>query len=165
MRTRNKTKIDYEATYQRAIRLLTRRAHSRDELAQKLRQHGASEQIIDQVMVRCEERRYIDDAAACDSYCRELIRKGFGPRMIRQRLSGRGIAGELIQSALEILYPHDVVLATARAVATRKSQQLGSRFRKKFEIRMRLARYLTQRGFPSGIIHDILDDPLDDNSI
>jgi regulatory protein len=165
METREKAKLDIDAVYLQAVRLLGRRAHSRNELAQKLRRRGHADQVIAQVLSRCEERRYIDDATTCDSFCRELIRKGFGPRMIRQRLAGRGIAAELIQNALEVRYPPEIVRSTARTVAARKSHQLGNRFREKMEVRKRLARFLTQRGFPSGIIHEILNTPSGDNSI
>jgi regulatory protein len=134
-------------------------------LAHKLRQRGAADQIVTLVIRRCEECGYIDDAATCDSYCRELIRKGFGPRMIHQRLARRGITAELIQSTLETRYPQDVVLATARLVAARKSRQLGSRFRVKVELHTRLARFLAQRGFPSAIIHEALNDPSSDHTI
>lgn len=165
MKTRERAKLDFEAVYLQAVRLLGRRAHSRNELAQKLRQRGHADEIIAQVLARCEEHRYIDDATTCDSYCRELIRKGFGPRMIRKRLAGRGIAAELIQNALEVRYPREIVLSTARTVAARKSHLLGNRFREKMEVRTRLARFLTQRGFPSGIIHEILSTRPGDNSI
>ena len=165
MKTRDKAKLDFEAVYLQAVRLLGRRAHSRNELAQKLRQRGHADQVITRVLKRCEERHYIDDATTCDNYCRELIRKGFGPRMIRHRLAGRGIATELIQNALEARYPREVVLSTARKLAARKSRQLGNRVREKMEMRTRLARFLTQRGFPSGIVHEILNDPTGDNSI
>jgi SOS response regulatory protein OraA/RecX len=85
--------------------------------------------------------------------------------MIRQRLAGRGIAAELIQNVLEVRYPPEVVVSTARTVAARKSHQLGNRFREKMEVHKRLARFLTQRGFPPGIIHEILNAPAGDNSI
>jgi regulatory protein len=165
MKTREKAKLYFEAAYFQAVRLLGRRAHSRYELAQKLRQRGHADRIIAQVLARCEEHRYIDDATTCDSYCCELIRKGFGPRMIRQRLAGRGIAAELIQNVLEVRYPPEIVVSAARTVAAHKSHQLGNRFREKMEVRTRLARFLTQRGFPSDIIHEILNTPPADNSI
>ena len=164
MKTQRKKTLDYESAYQTAVRLLGSRAHSRQEIAQKLRQRGYSQPVIALVLERCSERRYIDDAATCDGYCRELIRKGFGPLAVRQRLSARGIAGELIQSTLEDRYPFEVVCTTARAVAARKLRQLSGRFRDEIDIRTRLARFLDQRGFPATIIREILEGRLDDDS-
>jgi regulatory protein len=158
MTTHDKTDRDYEPTYSTAVRLLGRRAHSRKELARKLRQRGYLDAVIEKVLQNCEAHHYIDDAAACDSYCRELIRKGAGPRMIRQRLAGRGIQKSLIESVLETRYPQDVVRATARAVATRKRDQLAARLLQKGAINARLARFLTQRGFPMDIIHAIIEE-------
>jgi regulatory protein len=164
MTTQNKTKRNYETGYHTATRLLGRRPHSRQELAQKLRQRGYSEPIIEEILGDCQAHHYIDDAAACDSYCRELIRKGFGPRMIRQRLAGRGIEASLIESVLETSYPSDLIRATARAVAARKRGQLESRFSENSAINVRLTRFLTQRGFPLDIIHAIINERTGDES-
>lgn len=155
----------YQAAYHTAIRLLGRRAHSRKELAQKLGRRGYPDPIIDAVLRSCENHHYIDDAATCDSYCRELIRKGFGPRMIRQRIAKRGIKRDLIESVLETRYPRDAVRTTARAVAARKRDQLEGRFSEKRAIATRLARFLSQRGFPAGVIRDIVAEQGGDESI
>lgn len=154
----------YRSAYSSAIRLLGRRAHSRKELAQKLRRRGYPDPIIDEVLESCEGRRYLDDEAACHSYCRELIRKGAGPRMIRRRLAERGIKEGLIESVLETRYPPDLIRATALAVAARKRDQLENRFSEKGAIFARLARFLTQRGFPMDIIDAIIKDLNGDES-
>jgi len=149
-------KCDVEAAYRAAIRLLGRRAHSRKELAQKLRQRGYAEAVRTEALRRCEAQNYLDDAAACEGYCLELIRKGFGPRAIRQRLAGRGFDGALIGSVLVALYPREVVRETARAVAVRKADQLRARYHESLELRARLTRYLNQRGFPADILHEVV---------
>ena len=164
MTNQNKNKRNYEAGYYTATRLLGRRPHSRLELAQKLRQRGYPDTIIEKVLGDCEAHHFIDDAATCDSYCRELIRKGFGPGMIRRRLAGRGIEGSLIESVLETRYPQDVIRATARAVAARKRDQLEARFSEKGAISARLTRFLTQRGFPMDIIYAIIRDLIGDKT-
>ena len=164
MTTHDKTNRDDEAAYSTALRLLGRRAHSRKELARKLRQRGYPDPVIEEVLRKCEAHHYIDDAAACDSYCRELIRKGAGPWMIRQRLVGRGINNSLIESVLETRYPQDVVRVTARAVAARKRDQLAARLSEKGAINARLARFLNHRGFPMDIIHAVIEEHSDDES-
>ena len=151
-----KSERDFEAACRLAVRLLGRRAHSRRELEQKLRRRGVAEQTGAAVLTYCDDRGYIDDPAACEGYCRELIRKGFGPRAIRQRLNRRGLDGELIQSVVATRYPDAVVRKTAKKVALRKAGQLEGRYPEKTDQRRRLIRFLTQRGFPADVIHEVL---------
>jgi regulatory protein len=161
MKRRHPSKPDIEAAYETAIRLLAQRPHGQKELEQKLRQRGYGDPIRRVVLRRCMEGGYIDDAATCEAYCRELIRKGFGPRAVRQRLAGRGMDDKLVRSTLTTRYPQEAVYKNARTVAARKLQQLRDRFREKSELRMRLARFLAQRGFPADSAHDIIDELID----
>jgi regulatory protein len=158
MKIRNKSQPDLETAYETAIRLLARRPHSRKEVTQKLRLRGCPDPILSEVLRRLIDKGYIDDAATCETYCQELIRKGFGPRVIRQRLASRGIDAGLIRSALTRHYLFEVVRENARRAALRKKGQLESRCLKKNELRMRLARFLTQRGFEPDIIHEVMVD-------
>jgi regulatory protein len=160
MENQNKAQGDAAAAYETAVRLLARRAHTRKELARKLRQRGYAEQISAEALDRCEANHYIDDGAACEGYCRELIRKGYGPRAIRRRLADRGIDPGLIGSALAAHYPQALVHATAATIARRKLHQLESRFRDPKELRPRLKRFLSQRGFPTDLLHEVVDELL-----
>ena len=159
MKPRDKTRGDLTpaAAYDTAIRLLGRRGHGRRELQLKLRQRGYAEAAIDEALTRCEAHNYIDEAATCESYCRELIRKGRGPRAIRQRLAQRGFDRGLIDATLAAHYPATAIQATARAVADRKADQLKARHKAAGDLRTRLARFLTQRGFPSDVVHQAID--------
>jgi regulatory protein len=158
MKIRDKSKPDLEKAYDTAIRLLARRPHSRRELTQKLRLRGCPDPILSEVLSRLIDRGYIDEAATCETYCQELIRKGFGPRVIRQRLAKRGFDAELIRGALTTNYLLEVVRENARAAAVRKKGQLENRRLKTTELRIRLARFLTQRGFEPDVIHEVMVD-------
>jgi regulatory protein len=174
MKANDKAKINYEPTapapaeapaeaaaeaaaYHAATRLLCRRGHSRKELLLKLRQRGYEDTAIDAALERCERHNYIDDTATCGHYCRELIRKGQGPLTIRQRLVQRGFDRALIDTTIKAHYPSAIIHETAQAVAARKAGQLKARYKEKLDLRRRLARFLTQRGFPTEVIHSTLD--------
>jgi regulatory protein len=144
------------------MRLLARRPHSRKELEQKLLQRGFADQIRSDVIRRLDEQGYLDDAATSENYCLELIRKGFGPRVIRQRLAGRGIDNKLVRRALTAHYPLEAVRENAGRTADRKVKQLQNRYSEKSKLRVRLARFLAQRGFPADIIHAVMDEELDE---
>lgn len=158
MKIRDKSQPDLETAYETAIRLLARRPHTQKELTQKLRLRGCPDPILSEVLSRLIDKGYIDDAAACETYCQELIRKGFGPRVIRQRLASRGIDAGLIRSALTTYYLFEVVRENAKTAAIRKKRQLENRCLNENELRMRLMRFLTQRGFGPDIIHEVMAD-------
>ena len=160
MRSADPKTTQIEAAYETAVRLLARRAHSRGELARKLRRKGYADPIGNAAIDRCEALGYIDDTAACESYCRELIRKGYGPRAIHQRLTARAIHSDLIRSALATHYPEELVFTTATAVAHRKLRQLENRFRSPVELRPRLARFLMQRGFTRDTVQAVMENLL-----
>ncbi len=145
------------AAYHAAIRLLCRRGHSRHELKLKLRQRGYVDTVIDTALKRCERHNYIDDTSTCEHYCRELIRKGQGPRSISQRLVQHGFDRALIDATIDTHYPTAIIHETARAVAARKASQLKARYQEKHNLRARLARFLTQRGFPADVVHSTVD--------
>lgn len=152
------------AAYQAATRLLCRRGHSHNELKLKLSQRGFEEAVIDAALARCQRHNYLDDPTTCEHYCRELIRKGQGPRAIRQRLAQRGFEQALIEATLEAHYPTDTIIETAQAVAARKAEQLKTRHKERFDLRTRLARFLTQRGFPADVVRKAIDRTLDSGS-
>lgn len=145
------------AAYHAAIRLLCRRGHSRHELKLKLHQRGYADTIIATTLKRCERHNYIDDAASCEHYCRELIRKGHGPRSIHQRLVQHGFDRGLIDATIDTHYPAAIIHETARSVAARKASRLKKRYHEKHDLRARLARFLTQRGFPADVVHTTID--------
>ncbi|MDJ0782813.1 MAG: regulatory protein RecX [Desulfosarcinaceae bacterium] len=155
-------KSEADTAHHTAIRILARRPHSGRELSRKLRQRGFSEETVAKVLAYCEANRFIDDAATSETYCRELIRKGFGPRAVRQRLSAHGFDTGLIQDTLAKVYTEEVIRNTAHKVGSRKLTQLQMRYAGKEEITPRLARYLAQRGFPATIVQDTLRQLLND---
>ena len=160
MKDRKTQAADLETAYRAAIRLLGRRAHSRRELVDKLRRREHSPESVAEVIRRCEAHRYLDDEAACEGYCRELMRKGQGPRAIRQRLAGRGFDGDLIERTMDAQCSREAVMTSARSLSARKARQLLQRHGDPRKVRPRLARFLTQRGFPTEVVLKAIDEAL-----
>ena len=68
-----------------ALRLLTRREHSRSELAAKLRGKGFTEAAVSATLDRCLELGYLDDSRFALSRARSLLESGRAvvPRLAR----------------------------------------------------------------------------------
>lgn len=94
----------YEQIKEKALRLLEFRAHSEGELFQKLRQQGASEEHIEQVLAFCREYGFVNDEDFAIRKARDLQNiKKFGKHRIMQELRAKGISGELANMAVSQL--------------------------------------------------------------
>lgn len=98
-----KNTVMNRTAYSQALRLLTMRAHSSQELYNKLlKKHtpGAADFAIE----RCRELGFIDDGDFAAEYALELAeKKQYGPHRIKSALIAKGIDRENIEKALESL--------------------------------------------------------------
>ena len=86
--------------YEKALRLLARRAHGTAELRRKLRQTCPAE-AADAAIARLEENGLLDDSAFALQLAEELSRrKAYAPERIRMELQKRGIDAETAKKAV-----------------------------------------------------------------
>ena len=84
-----------------AMDLLSRREHSRGELAGKLRRRAESPDDLELVLDKLESDRLLSDERYVESFINARIGRGYGPVRIRQELQQKGVDSELIRNALE----------------------------------------------------------------
>jgi len=135
------------AMHDLALRLLSRRDHSRRELAAKLLGKGYPAAGVIGVLDDLAATGLQSDERMADAYVNERLRRGFGPLRIRQELRERGVAEEVIQACLDL--PPGDWLALMDGVATRKFGLAKAGERKEVA---RRARFLEYRGFPTELI-------------
>ncbi len=140
-----------------ALRLLTSRDHGCTELAQKLQQRGFNAQDIEPVIKECIRLSYLDDERFSLGFMQQLVRKGYGPKRIRQRLRSRGVSMAMIQEVLSRHLPESVQVETCRMTANKKLSSVAF-VSKSGELKVRLYRFLTGRGFTPEVIRTILDE-------
>lgn len=93
---------NFNITQQAALRLLTRRDHSQQELAQKLHIKGHASEDITQVIDHLLQAGLLNDARFAENYIHQRRRKGYGPKRIYLELQARGIIEEVIAEHLNI---------------------------------------------------------------
>lgn len=82
--------------YQRAIDLLSRRAHFAAELRTKLRQRDFETDEVEATLERLRQERYVDDDATSRLWVeQQLRRKAQGPRKLLAGLLRRGVERDL----------------------------------------------------------------------
>ena len=126
----------------RALRLLARREHSRDELARKLSPHAESPEILVGLLRELESRKQLSNERFAEQRAHALGRK-FGPAHIRHDLKAKGVEEHLIDRVSGA-----GELETARAILERKYRAPAANR----EERSRRARFLQGRGFSTEVI-------------
>jgi regulatory protein len=139
-----------------ALRLLTSRDHGCAELAQKLKQRGFGAQDIGLAINECIRLNYLDDERFSLIFLQQLVRKGYGPRQIQQRMRGKGISDAIIEKVLSHNFPESMQVETCRMTANKKLSS-ATFVAKSGEINVRLYRFLYGRGFNPEVIRQVLD--------
>ena len=153
-----KTQPSQPSLRKRAVKLLARREHSRNELSQKLSALGTLEEI-NVVLDQLEQTGLLSDARAAAAYVRGHAAR-FGAIKLRQSLRSKGIDAELIETSLAQAELADE-LQRARALWHRKYARQPSAVLDGREAARR-ARYLQSHGFSTEIIRKLIAAPEDE---
>jgi len=134
-----------------AMDLLARREHGRVELTRKLRQRGASPEMIDTELDRLTEEGLLSESRYLESFIRYRANSGYGPVRIREELGQRGLPRADIEQALrECGFDWG---ARLREVWDRKfAGQLPIEPKE----RAQQTRFLAYRGYPMDLISRLL---------
>lgn len=141
-----------EVAYQRALNLLSYRPRSEAEVQRKLTEAGFDETVIVETMERLRSANLISDT----QFAKEWIenRSTFRPRgrrILAMELRQKGVADDVIQSALDGTVDEDEL---AYQAAVRKARRWADLEYAAF--RERLSAYLLRRGFSYGTISDLV---------
>jgi len=131
----------------RALRLLARREHARQELERKLSPHAGSSDELRDLMAGLEQKNQCSEERYAEARARQLSRK-YGAARIRQELQAKGVPEELVARYAS---PVDE-LQRARAILERKYRAPAATREEKAK-RMR---FLQSRGFSSAVIFTLL---------
>lgn len=133
---------DADLAYQRSLRYLARRPHSRQEMVDYLTRHGHDEATVAETVARLEERRYVDDEAFAAYWVEQRNRfRPRGAQALRYELRRKGIEKEEIESALE---EQDEDAAAWDALAPKLARGFGDERQVYFQRGMS---FLARRGF------------------
>ena len=155
IRMQNSSNDPYRKALNTALRVLTRRDHSKHELSQKLKARGYAEEVIDEVVSECERFDYINDERTAQVFIRQLQRKGYGRKRIRSQLNLKGLRGIHIQGILS----KSISEADERQCAEKIFQKHARRFDREKDVLKRkdkIYRFLYGRGFSKTVISEII---------
>lgn len=140
----------------KALELLTRREHSRQELLRKLVQRGIDEESAETAVDDMAERGWQDDERFAQSLARSRASSGQGPLRIRAELRMHGIDDAAIEAALEACETD----WTQRAVELLRRRHPGPP--RDRNDKAKRGNFLQRRGFDLDAIHAALRAAEDD---
>ena len=141
---------------ERALRLLARREHARQELARKLAPHAESAEEIERLLDDLCARRLLSDERYVEMRMNARSAR-FGNARLAHELRTQGIAGELVDTALNETTDE---LSRAREVWQRKFGALADT--QDASGRARQMRFLMGRGFSGETIRRVLRGDFED---
>ena len=134
---------DYKRSFNYAIWLLSRRAYTEKGIREKLEKKQALPNVIDKVVDKLIDLKYLDDAAFAEMFISS--RKGSkGARAMRQELWRKGVSEEIIDDALAEI-SEDTQLEAAINIVKRESWRFTKGDVKKDWARAHA--FLARRGF------------------
>lgn len=141
-----------------AMRLLNRRAYSRNEIHERMRRQGHDESARQQALAALERMNLLDD----ESYGRAVIErvtsgKPAGRRLLRHKLIQKKLDGDLIDRLLDEAERGRDAAEDARQLAERRLATPAMRRCDAATRQRRLWSYLARRGFDAEAIHTAID--------
>jgi len=149
-----KRENEYFEVKRSALRFLSIRNHSSQELSRKLLRKKFSGEIIEKVLNDLFNLGYLNDKKFAEQYFNELVGKFFGPLKIKNELIKRGINREVVDEVLNDYFTNDEM---QREVIQKLLSK--SKFPKKISSKNELQRiynYLISRGFSSNVVIEFL---------
>ena len=141
--------------FEKALRLLSFRDRSRQEMLSGLKDRGFSEPVLSRTIDRLTELKYLDDEAFSVRYARHLaVNRLYGDRRIEMALTEKGIERDIVRRGIAQARQE---LAQKDAISLLLDKKIGGR-KKDLDPaeKRRIAQFLLRRGFSSSVVYEVL---------
>ena len=142
------TAVTYDDAREICLAQLASSPKSRAQLETVLKRRGTDPEVAAAVLDRLEDVRLVDDTAYAESYVTTRRASTMSRRALGHELRSKGVAGSVVEEALDTLDP-EAEIGTARALVARKlpstrALPLDARVR-------RLVGVLARKGYSGGL--------------
>ncbi len=145
-----------EKARQKAFRLLALRARSEQELRAKLAEKGFDGETVNRVAAELHDLKYLDDETFARQWARNLaVNRLLGNRRIEMSLREKGIPADSARLVIEAIREEISEREAIRRIVRKKTKGRETVAPDNKEKR-RLAHSLMGKGFPPGLIFEIL---------
>ena len=150
-----KKEMTGQQAYQKLTDLCARSEHCQQEMLEKMRQWGVSEEEQAQVMERLIKERYVDDERFARAFIYDKIRYSkWGRRKVEQALWLKHIDDSISKPLLDKVDDEEYLnILRPMLKQKRKSTKANS----EYELTMKLIRFAMGRGFTMDIIKQCIE--------
>lgn len=139
--------------YIKALRVIGRRPHSSSELKRKLKESGYELPIIEWVLHKLDQQKYLNDEEFAKMWTESrIISQKKGRNLVRQELQQKGIHKDLVKHAMDQINPDDEIAGALKLGQTKWKQTSGEPFDK----RRKTAAFLMRRGYTGAVVSKVL---------
>ena len=147
---------DNERAYSRALKFLRYRARSADDIKEKLKQAGFSRLSVEAALRKLISLSLLDDESFARNWASSRIeQRGYGPMRVARELASKGIPKPVVDRILQEAFAHGRSDITENAKAL-LHKRFGSSDLTAPKTRRRAADFLQRRGYPVGVITEVL---------
>ncbi|MEE1063092.1 MAG: regulatory protein RecX [Paludibacteraceae bacterium] len=133
----------------------------KNDIADKLKQHGLSSEDIDSILTYLETERFIDEARYSKFFAKDKYKFAkWGRKKIEYALKMKRIPTDHIKNALDEI-PDDAYEETMMAALPSKLKTI--KFQNRYDAKAKLFRFAASRGYESGVALDMIEKILNDN--
>ncbi len=143
--------IQFRSGMDTAVRILTSRSHTTNELVRKLKSRKINPAVVEKVVAECKRLNYLDDEDTARRYVAELKSKGYGRRHVGAAMRKKGLAADTAEIALEDGYSHSEEKEIALKMLDKKMNTF-TREKDRYKRKGKIYRYLYSRGFSPDVI-------------
>lgn len=150
-----KKEMTGQQAYLKLTALCARSEHCQQEMLDKMRQWGVSEEERAQVMQRLVNERYVDDERFTRAFVNDKIRYNkWGRRKVEQALWMKRIDEHIARAILDEVNDEEY---TATLTPMLKQKRRTTKANSDYELNMKLIKFALSRGFTMDIIKQCLD--------
>jgi regulatory protein len=147
----------YEKARQKALRYLAYRGRSVEEVRSKLAEKGFDEAVIKKVIDRFRDLGYLDDRNFAGQWAKSLAtHRLWGNRKIETSLREKGLSRGLIEEAIARAREEQDERSSIQELVAKRLRREPACEVFSYKGKRRLTQTLVGRGFPVGLILDVL---------
>lgn len=146
---------DKKSPIETALRILSRRRLSSNELKKKMEAKGFSEKEINDAIDYLHSSHYLNDSELLADYVNFLIeKKMYGPEKVIAYLKKKGFESTAIRELISNSFTDELLLHNARKIIAKKVKDIDTEDPKK---KNKIIRLLTYNGYSWDIIERIIN--------
>ena len=150
-----KKEITGQQAFQRLAALCARGEHCQNEMLEKMRQWGVSEEEQAQVMARLTEERYVDDERYARAFVADKVRYNkWGRRKVEQALWQKHIDNDIATRVLDAVDDQDYINALRPLLQQKRRNTKASN---EYDLTKKIIKFALGRGFTMDIIRQCME--------